>query len=118
MHEMVHYWCHSQDIKDTSHGNTYHNKRFKEEAEKRGLIITSVPLIGYSVTQPVPELVSLVQNMGWDDKLKLYRSLKGKPVSGKKSGSKDPDDDLDTTNPTKKKSGSSRNVVENSFDRR
>ena len=45
MHEMIHYWCHSQGIKDTSRGNTYHNKRFKEEAEKRGLIITSAPLI-------------------------------------------------------------------------
>lgn len=26
MHEMIHYWCHSQGIKDTSRGNTYHNK--------------------------------------------------------------------------------------------
>ena len=36
MHEMVHYYCHVQGIKDVSRGNTYHNKRFKEEAEKRG----------------------------------------------------------------------------------
>ena len=28
MHEMIHYWCHSQGIKDTSRGNTYHNNLF------------------------------------------------------------------------------------------
>lgn len=90
MHEMIHYWCHSQGIKDTSRGNTYHNKRFKEEAEKRGLIITSAPLIGYSVTQPAPELVSFVHSMGWNDKIKLYRSSKGKMTSGMKGGTKIP----------------------------
>lgn len=74
MHEMVHYYCHTQGIKDTSRGNTYHNKRFKEEAEKRGLIITSAPRIGYSVTRPAPELTVLVRDMGWTNKLKLYRS--------------------------------------------
>ena len=78
MHEMIHYWCHSKSIKDTSRGNTYHNKRFKEEAEKRGSIITSAPLIGYSVTQPAPELVNLVNDMGWDNKLNLYRNPKKK----------------------------------------
>ena len=64
MHEMVHYYCHTQGIKDTSRGNTYHNKRFKEEAEKRGLMISSAPHIGYSVTQPAPELEKLVRDMG------------------------------------------------------
>ena len=83
MHEMIHYWCHSKGIKDTSRGNTYHNKRFKEEAEKRGLIITSAPLIGYSVTQPAPELVNLVNDMGWDNKLNLYRNPKKKSYPDK-----------------------------------
>ena len=64
LHEMVHYYCHTQGIKDTSRGNTYHNKRFKEEAEKRGLMISSAPHIGYSVTQPAPELEKLVRDMG------------------------------------------------------
>ena len=64
LHEMVHYYCHVNGIKDTSRGNTYHNKRFKEEAEKRGLMISSAPHIGYSVTQPAPELEKLVRDMG------------------------------------------------------
>lgn len=101
MHEMVHFWCHSQGIKDTSRGNTYHNKRFKEEAEKRGLIITSAPLIGYSVTQPSPELVSFVYSMGWTDRIKLYRDSKGK---GKKGGNHNPDDDPNVAKPVKKSS--------------
>lgn len=76
MHEMVHYWCHTQGIKDTSRGGTYHNKRFKAEAERRGLVVSAAPCIGYSVTKPAPELTSLVYSMGWEDKLKLYRDAK------------------------------------------
>ena len=110
MHEMIHYWCHSQGIKDTSRGNTYHNKRFKEEAEKRGLIITSAPLIGYSVMQPAPELVSFVQSMGWNNKIKLYRNSKGKMISGTKGGAENPGDDPDVSKPVKKKSSTRKYI--------
>lgn len=110
MHEMVHFWCHTQGIKDTSRGNTYHNKRFKEEAEKRGLVITAAPLIGYSITQPAPELVNLVRNMGWDDKLKLYRSSEVKRALGKNGGTENPGDDPDATKPIKKKSSTRKYI--------
>ncbi len=40
IHEMVHFYCHENGIKDTSRGGTYHNSRFKEEAEKRGITVT------------------------------------------------------------------------------
>lgn len=62
MRGMIHYWCLSHGIKDTGRGNTHHNKRFKEETEKRDLVITSAPLDGYSVTQPAPELVNFVHS--------------------------------------------------------
>ena len=39
-HEMVHYYCALNSIADTCQGGRYHNKRFKEEAEKRGLRIS------------------------------------------------------------------------------
>lgn len=39
IHEMVHHYCAMAGIKDTSRGGTYHNKKFKAEAEKRGLVI-------------------------------------------------------------------------------
>ncbi|HAJ3957202.1 SprT-like domain-containing protein [Fictibacillus sp. Mic-4] len=36
LHEMVHLYNAVNGVKDTSRGGTYHNKRFKEEAERRG----------------------------------------------------------------------------------
>lgn len=36
-HEMVHYYCCVNNIKDTSRNGAYHNERFKTECEKRGL---------------------------------------------------------------------------------
>lgn len=36
LHEMVHLYCTVNGIQDTSRGNTYHNKRFKEECLRRG----------------------------------------------------------------------------------
>lgn len=53
LHEMVHEYCLIHDIKDTSRGGTYHNKRFKEIAEeKAGLHIEYDKRIGWSVTKP------------------------------------------------------------------
>jgi len=49
-HEMVHLHCSQNEIKDTSNGCVYHNKKFKEEAEKRGLIIAKDKTIGWSLT--------------------------------------------------------------------
>ena len=74
LHEMVHYYCHINGIKDTSRNNTYHNKRFKVESEKRGLIIYKAPVIGYSVTKPSEALCNLVKDQGWSEKIKLFRN--------------------------------------------
>lgn len=35
-HEMIHLYCSENDIKDTSRGCTYHNKRFKQVSEQYG----------------------------------------------------------------------------------
>lgn len=48
LHEMVHLHNLINGIKDVSRGNTYHNMRFKEVAERHGLIIEHDPRIGYS----------------------------------------------------------------------
>lgn len=74
LHDMVHYWCHLNGVQDTSRGNTYHNKRFKEEAEKRGLCIDYDPKIGWSVTQPSPALKSFCTAQHWRNKLTIVRS--------------------------------------------
>lgn len=74
IHEMVHYYCQLNGIQDTSRGNTYHNKRFKEEAEKRGLLIDYDPKIGHSITQPSPTLKSFCTAQHWRNKLTICRA--------------------------------------------
>ena len=54
LHELVHAYCHENDIKDTSNGNRYHNSKFKSKAEEFGLSIEKAETIGWSVTT-VPE---------------------------------------------------------------
>ncbi len=57
LHEMVHLWCLAKGIKDTSRGCTYHNKRFKEEAEKRDLKIEHHQTGGWTITTPTDALM-------------------------------------------------------------
>ena len=59
-HEMVHLFCEINHIEDTSNNGVYHNKRFKKEAEARGLIIEKAPIIGWSVTTPTADFISFV----------------------------------------------------------
>lgn len=77
LHEMVHNYCHVNGIKDTSRSGTYHNKRFKEECEKRDLIITKANVIGFSITRPTEEIFQLVEDHGWEERIRLYRNRKG-----------------------------------------
>ena len=63
-HEMVHYYCDLHEISDVSQGGRYHNKRFKAEAEKRGLIISYQQYIGYSVTAPSEAFIEILQTNG------------------------------------------------------
>ncbi len=66
IHEMVHHYCDMNNIKDVSRGGTYHNKRFKEQAEMRDLIITYSQRIGFSHTEPSPALIEFVISQGWE----------------------------------------------------
>lgn len=67
LHEMVHYYCYLADIKDTSRGGAYHNKRFKAEAEARGLVIDYDSRIGWSITSPSEELLDFIIGCGFED---------------------------------------------------
>jgi len=51
IHECVHLYCSLNKIDETSNNSMYHNKKFKEEAEKRGLIIEKYKTIGWSLTK-------------------------------------------------------------------
>lgn len=72
-HEMVHYHCLLNNIQDTSKNGRYHNKRFKAEAEKRGLIISYAQYIGYSVTEPSQELLRIIEEAGITKPLDINR---------------------------------------------
>ena len=60
VHEMVHQYCDEQGIKDTSRGGVYHNKRFREQAVKRGLLIERDASHGWTITEPGESLRLLV----------------------------------------------------------
>lgn len=57
LHEMVHLWNIQNGVQDCSRGGAYHNKRFKEEAEKRDLIIEHHASYGWTLTTPSDALI-------------------------------------------------------------
>ena len=60
LHEMVHYYNYERGVQDCSRGNTYHNRRFKEAAEARGLHVEHSDKYGWSHTAPAEELLEFV----------------------------------------------------------
>lgn len=67
LHEMVHLWNLQTGVKDCSRGGAYHNKRFKQAAEKRDLIISYDGTIGWSITEPSEQLIDFIIEQGWSD---------------------------------------------------
>lgn len=72
-HELCHYFCQLNSIDDTSQNGRYHNKRFKQEAETRGLIIEYKKYIGWSVTTPSPEFIEVIKSHGIEKPLDINR---------------------------------------------
>ena len=60
-HEMCHLLNIQRGIQDCSRGGTYHNQKFKEVAEARGLIVEKHPKYGYCITTPSAEFTELVK---------------------------------------------------------
>jgi hypothetical protein len=73
VHEMVHLYHNVNGIQGVSRGGTYHNKRFKEDAEKRGLQIDYDAKIGFSITRPAPSLKTFCTSQHWRNKLTIAR---------------------------------------------
>ena len=67
LHEMVHLFNYVNGIQDCSRGNTYHNKRFKQAAEERGLIVSHSEKYGWSHTKPSDALLDFVLLNGLTD---------------------------------------------------
>lgn len=97
LHEMVHQYCADHDIKDTSRNGTYHNKRFKEEAEKRDLLIDCHEKYGWTVTAPSDSLIQFCLDNDLSeiklnrdiDLLMGFRGIVGKGGSDKNTGDSD-----------------------------
>lgn len=66
LHEMVHLYCRENGIKEVSRGGKYHNKRFKAEAERRGLVCVPCGQYGWNTT-PSDSLVEYALSKGWNE---------------------------------------------------
>ena len=82
LHEMVHYYNYENGIQDCSRGNTYHNRRFKEAAEARGLLVTHSDTYGWSHTEPGDALLDFVLENGLTDILLNRNEQMGYRVTG------------------------------------
>ena len=67
IHEMVHLYNIKKGIQDCSRGGTYHNKKFKEEAEKHMISIEKNEKYGWTITKPTEELVNYIISQGWEE---------------------------------------------------
>lgn len=57
IHEGCHLYAMQNNIKDTSNHGVYHNKRFKELAEERGLSISRHEKYGWTITEPTESTI-------------------------------------------------------------
>ena len=67
LHEMVHYYNYEQKIQDCSRNGTYHNRRFRDAAEERGLIVQHHDTYGWAITSPSDELLEFIMDNGLTD---------------------------------------------------
>lgn len=64
VHECVHLYNLMHNVKDTSNNCVYHNKKFKEEAEKRLLHIEHHDRYGWTITSPTEQLINWIIDNG------------------------------------------------------
>lgn len=87
LHEMVHLYNLAHGVKDCSRGGGYHNRKFKDEAERRGLVIEHDERYGWTRTSPSEALLDYILTQGWAD-IDMNRGLGWcpPPSTGGKSG--------------------------------
>jgi len=67
VHEMVHLYNIAHGIQDCSRGGSYHNRKFKEEAEKHMLLIEKHDKYGWTITKATDDLLEYILNQGWEE---------------------------------------------------
>ena len=65
LHEMTHLYNMAHGIQDCSRGGSYHNAKFKAEAERHGIHVEKHPKYGWTVTSPTDELLEYILEHGW-----------------------------------------------------
>lgn len=87
VHEAVHLYNLAHGVQDCSRGGSYHNKRFKEEAERRGLVISHHPTYGWTITEPSEALIDYIIAQGWSE-IQMNRGggWTPPPSAGRKAG--------------------------------
>ena len=104
LHEMVHYYNYERGVQDCSRGNTYHNRKFREEAERRGLIVEHSDKYGWSHTSPSDLLLDFVLENDLSDILINRNEFSGFQMGGTGTRSGTP------ITPTAKKSSSRKYI--------
>lgn len=67
IHEGCHLYAMANGIKDTSNRGIYHNRRFKELAEERGLKISKSEKYGWTITEPTERIIKFCEEYGLGD---------------------------------------------------
>lgn len=67
IHEMVHLYNIQQGIQDCSRGGTYHNKKFRDEAERHMIRVDKDDRYGWTITSPTDELLEYILKQGWEE---------------------------------------------------
>ena len=80
---MCHQYAYENNIKDCTRGGTYHNKRYKEIAERHGLEVSKSDKNGYNVTVLTTEARNIVEPI--ISLLTLKRVIQTKEASKKSS---------------------------------
>ncbi len=80
VHEMVHLLNIKNDVKDTSRSGKYHNKKFKETAEKYGLVVEKDKLYGWSITSLSEDTLDYIKSIKIKEFL-LYRDSANKKIN-------------------------------------
>ena len=86
LHEACHLYAMQNHIKDCSNRGIYHNRRFKELAEARGLSISRHPKYGWTITEPTEKTIDFCVKYGLEDIQLVRESPFMVRVPGEKSG--------------------------------
>jgi hypothetical protein len=87
LHEMAHYYGDLHEIKTTSRNGNFHNKKYKELAEKFGLLVTKTKKYGYSETKLGENTLNLINQANFDQEAFLLRRIDDEGQINKKKGS-------------------------------